>query len=56
MGYYLHYCLYCDNGRNEKHDVTSHYSATHGFGEEYFCSKKEGFKAVFYSLFSSTGI
>ena len=51
FGYYLHYCLYCDYARNEKHAVISHTSETHGLGEQYYCSKKENCKAVFTSLF-----
>lgn len=50
FGYYLHYCLYCDFGRNEKHSVISHTTEKHGLGEQYYCSKRENSKAVFTSL------
>ena len=51
FGFYLHYCLYYDYGRNEKHVVISHTSGTHGLEEQYYCSKKENCNAVVSSLF-----
>lgn len=51
LGYYLHYCLYCDYGRNEKHSVMSHMTVAHGMGQQYHCTKTENCKAFFSSLF-----
>ena len=51
MGGWLHYCLYCSFGRNEKHLVVSHTENVHGLGQSYKCEKREGCSAVFNTLF-----
>ena len=51
MGGWLHYCLYCSFGRNEKHLVVSHTETVHGLGQSYKCEKTEQCTAVFNSMF-----
>ena len=51
FGEFLHYCIYCSFGRNEKHAVVSHTKSVHGMGCDYKCDKTDKCTAVFNSLF-----